>query len=109
MLAYSASIATAFLAMTVSAFAAPLPAAIPGHAHLARRCGGCGFGGVYPYGGYGGYGYGFGFPFASSFTNGLNTNFNAANYNDDTLYVNNKDGNSVNSNLNTFNNANTVF
>ncbi|KAJ2403305.1 hypothetical protein GGI23_000010 [Coemansia sp. RSA 2559] len=91
-----------------------------GYVHVSRRTYGPGYGSVYGIGpgygtgygvgsGYGaGYGYAFGFPFASSFTNALNTNFNAANYNDDTLYVNNKDANRVSSNLNTFTNANTV-
>ncbi|KAJ1665412.1 hypothetical protein IW140_003381 [Coemansia sp. RSA 1813] len=100
-----ASIATFLASGVLSSPVAPIS-----HVHVARRGYGWGSTGFCPYGGFGtGYGYGFGFPFASSFTNALNTNFNAANFNDDTLYVNNKDANAVNSNLNTFTNANTIF
>ncbi|KAJ2845999.1 hypothetical protein IWW36_004553, partial [Coemansia brasiliensis] len=64
-----------------------------------------GYPGFYPYAGFG---YGVGFPFASSFTNAFNANSNFANYNDDTLFVNNQDATTANSNLNTFNNANVI-
>ncbi|KAJ2323443.1 hypothetical protein GGH92_010910, partial [Coemansia sp. RSA 2673] len=47
------------------------------------------YGGYGGYGGlYGGYG-GFGFPFASSLTTDFDRNTNRANFNDNTLYVNN--------------------
>ncbi|KAJ2383366.1 hypothetical protein H4S02_005334 [Coemansia sp. RSA 2611] len=84
---------------------------------LARRGGydsvgyGLGYGGYYPYNSYGygdiGYG-GIGFPFASSFTNAFNANNNFAHFNDDTLYVNDKDATTANNNVNTFTNANVV-
>ncbi|KAJ1662682.1 hypothetical protein IW140_005563 [Coemansia sp. RSA 1813] len=113
------SVASIAALLASSALSSPVAnsgaCAHPGHAHIARRGFGPSYGtGFVPgygigYGtGYGG-GFGFGFPFASSFTNALNTNFNAANFNDDTLYVNNKDANTVNSNLNTFTNANTII
>ncbi|KAJ2556626.1 hypothetical protein EV175_001879 [Coemansia sp. RSA 1933] len=111
--------AVALLALPAALLASPVadasPAPVPVETHantpVFKRCGGCGgWGGYGGYGGWGGYGGGWGgFPFASSFTNALNANTNAANYNDDTLFVNNNDANAVNSNLNTFNNANTVF
>ncbi|KAJ1787604.1 hypothetical protein LPJ59_005699 [Coemansia sp. RSA 2399] len=109
---FSLALLAAILAS--GAFASPVAdsrtCAHSGYVHVARRGYSSGYGTGYGIGtGYGtGYGYSFGFPFASSFTNALNSNFNAANYNDDTLYVNNKDANSVSSNLNTFTNANTV-
>ncbi|KAJ2521645.1 hypothetical protein H4217_001274 [Coemansia sp. RSA 1939] len=114
------SVASIVALLTVGALAHP------GHVHVTRRQFGynTGYGAVPGYGvgagygigtgygvgtGYGiGTGFGFGFPIASSFTNALNTNFNAAHFNDDTVYLNNKDANTVNSNLNTFTNANVV-
>ncbi|KAJ2500303.1 hypothetical protein GGI11_007885 [Coemansia sp. RSA 2049] len=108
------SVASIVALLTVGALAHP------GHVHVSRRQFGynTGYGAVPGYGvgtGYGigtGYGvdtgFGFGFPIASSFTNALNTNFNAAHFNDDTVYLNNKEANTVNSNLNTFTNANVV-
>ncbi|PIA12745.1 hypothetical protein COEREDRAFT_12272 [Coemansia reversa NRRL 1564] len=63
--------------------------------------------GAYPYGNFG-YGYGIGFPYASSFTNTFDANSNFANYNDDTLYVNNKDATAASSNVNSYNNANVI-
>ncbi|KAJ2356421.1 hypothetical protein GGF43_002088 [Coemansia sp. RSA 2618] len=98
--------AVAALGLAATTMANPVP-------HMAKRCGGCGgigYGGV-EYGGigYGGIGYGsWGIPFASSFTNAFNANNNFAHFNDDTLYVNNKDATTANSNVNTFNNANVV-
>ncbi|KAI9472550.1 hypothetical protein BX667DRAFT_516592 [Coemansia mojavensis] len=62
-----------------------------------------GYSGLYPYGGYG-----FGFPFASSFTNAFNANSNFAHFNDDTLYVNDKDATVANNNVNSFNNAKII-
>ncbi|KAJ2890293.1 hypothetical protein IWW38_004216 [Coemansia aciculifera] len=87
------------------------------HAALPKRCGGCGgYGGIGGYGLYGGYGGigayggygGFGYPFVSSFTNDFDSNFNAANFNDNTLYTNNVNANAVNDNVHAFNNANVV-
>ncbi|KAJ2510814.1 hypothetical protein H4217_007680 [Coemansia sp. RSA 1939] len=115
------AIAPAFLALLAlsnislaapiaEASAEPAPAAnvagadAPGHVH--KRCGGCGgWGGC---GGCGGWG-GFGIPFASSFTNAVNANANAANFNDNTVYLNNKNANKCCNNLNTFTNANNVL
>ncbi|KAJ2086141.1 hypothetical protein IW138_005895 [Coemansia sp. RSA 986] len=119
MFSYTSAIAFALLALPTALLAAPIadasaepvPAAgiaAPGSMHVAKRCGGCGgWGGIGGCGGFGGWG-GFGFPFASSFTNALNTNNNAAHFNDDTLFVNNRDGNAVNSNLNAFTNNNLI-
>ncbi|KAJ1663903.1 hypothetical protein IW140_004244 [Coemansia sp. RSA 1813] len=108
------SVASIAALLAFGAFSSPVvesrACAHSNHVHVARRGYGAGFVPGYGIGygaGYGG-GFGFGFPFASSFTNALNTNFNAASFNDDTLYVNNKDANTVNSNLNTFTNANTI-
>ncbi|KAJ2615416.1 hypothetical protein GGH99_002879 [Coemansia sp. RSA 1285] len=81
-------------APVAEASAEPAPAVnfagtnIPGHVH--KRCGGCGGWGNGWWGGRGG---GFGIPFASSFTNALNANTNAANFNDNTVYLNNKNAN----------------
>ncbi|KAJ1788700.1 hypothetical protein LPJ59_005493, partial [Coemansia sp. RSA 2399] len=93
---FSYTFAVALLALPAVLFAAPTADAPSGPApaanvHVVKRCGGCGgYGGYGGYGGIGGYGgfggYWYGFPFASSFTNSLNANTNAANYNDDTLY-----------------------
>ncbi|KAJ1783070.1 hypothetical protein LPJ59_006669, partial [Coemansia sp. RSA 2399] len=96
---FSYTFAVALLALPAALLAAPTADASSGPApaanvHVVKRCGGCGgyggYGGIGGYGGYGGIGgyggYGYGFPFASSFTNSLNANTNAANYNDDTLY-----------------------
>ncbi|KAJ2796973.1 hypothetical protein H4R21_004506 [Coemansia helicoidea] len=75
--------------------------------------GGAGYGSV-GYGGWGvpGYGWGYGgagfFPYAASNTNAFNANSNFAHFNDDTLYVNNKDATTASSNVNTFNQANVV-
>ncbi|KAJ2892532.1 hypothetical protein IWW38_003185 [Coemansia aciculifera] len=81
------------------------------HAALPKRCGGCdgyglygGYGGI---GGFGGYG-GFGYPFVSSLTNDFDSNFNAAKFNDNTLYTNNVNANAVNDNVHAFNNANVI-
>ncbi|KAJ1863899.1 hypothetical protein LPJ78_003748 [Coemansia sp. RSA 989] len=83
-----ASIAAASLAVTAQAYPTP-------HMHARRFIG-------YP-----GYGFaGCGFPFTSSFTNAFNANNNFAHFNDDTLYVNDKDATFANNNLNAFNNAN---
>ncbi|KAJ1663868.1 hypothetical protein IW140_004546 [Coemansia sp. RSA 1813] len=115
MFSYTSAIAFTLLALSAALLAAqiadasaePVPAAAgiaaPANMHVAKRCGGCG-----GWGGFGGGFGGFGFPFASSFTNALNTNNNAAHFNDDTLFVNNRDGNAVNSNFNAFANNNVV-
>ncbi|KAJ2613289.1 hypothetical protein H4S08_002295 [Coemansia sp. RSA 1365] len=89
------------ITLFASSLAAPVQA--PGTSALSTRCGGCG-----GWGGVGGWG-GWGFPFASSFTNNLNSNANCAHFNDDTLYINNKDANSVNRNCNACNSASTIF
>ncbi|KAJ1664580.1 hypothetical protein EV178_003996 [Coemansia sp. RSA 1646] len=126
MFSYTSAIAFALLALPAALLAAPIvdasaePALAAGIAppannmHVAKRCGGCGGWGGCGCGGWGGCGGcggcgGFGFPFASSFTNALNTNNNAAHFNDDTLYTNHKCCDSVNSNLNAFTNNNVVF
>ncbi|KAJ2498684.1 hypothetical protein GGH96_004116 [Coemansia sp. RSA 1972] len=64
--------------------------------HLVKRCG-CG-----------GSGFGF-FPFATSFTNQFGANNNFAHFNDDTLYVNDKDATVANNNVHNFNNVNTIL
>ncbi|KAJ2709778.1 hypothetical protein H4R19_004076 [Coemansia spiralis] len=111
--------------VTLAAIAAVASAEPHVHAHLHRRGGvgygtvgvdGVGYGGIggfdgVGYGGvgYGGWGWGSGFfPFAASSTNAFNANSNFANYHDDTLYVNNVDATTANSNVNTFNQANVV-
>ncbi|KAJ2723812.1 hypothetical protein H4S00_002409 [Coemansia sp. D1744] len=98
--------AAAMLGLVATATANPMP-------HLARRCSSCGGwgSGISPGFGWGsgfGNGWGFGMPFASSATNQFSANNNFANFNDDTLYVNNKDATTANSNVNTFNNANII-
>ncbi|KAJ2729190.1 hypothetical protein H4S00_000596 [Coemansia sp. D1744] len=57
--------------------------------------------------GVGGSGFGF-FPFATSFTNQFDANNNFAHFNDDTLYVNDKDATVANNNVHSFNNANVI-
>ncbi|KAJ2658683.1 hypothetical protein IW148_004559 [Coemansia sp. RSA 1199] len=84
--------AAAVLGLAATATANPMP-------HMVRRCSGCGSWGS---------GYGFGIPFASSATNQFGANNNFAHFNDDTLYVNNKDATTANSNVNSFNNANVI-
>ncbi|KAJ2303359.1 hypothetical protein IWW55_002964 [Coemansia sp. RSA 2706] len=106
----TALISAAAAALALTASANPVP-------HLARRGGyggvgyGSGYGGYSPYNSYsyGNFGYGgIGFPFASSFANAFNANNNFAHFNDDTLYVNDKDATTANNNVNTFTNANVV-
>ncbi|KAJ2810025.1 hypothetical protein FBU31_008080 [Coemansia sp. 'formosensis'] len=84
---------------------------IDSRAVLAKRCGSCGYGGCGcgfgGYGGYGGYG-GFGFPFVSSFTNDFDRCSSRANFNDNTLYINNVNANAANDNVHAFNNANVI-
>ncbi|KAJ1830174.1 hypothetical protein LPJ70_006975, partial [Coemansia sp. RSA 2708] len=75
----TAFIAAAIAALALTTSANPMP-------HLARRWG------------FNGCGCGIGFPFASSFTNAFNANNNFANFNDDTLFVNNKDATTANNN-----------
>ncbi|KAJ1726015.1 hypothetical protein LPJ61_005478 [Coemansia biformis] len=76
-----------------------------GIGYVGAGYGGVGYGGV----GYGGLGYGgWGLPFAASATNAFNANNNFAHFNDDTLYVNNKDATAANNNVNTFNTANVI-
>ncbi|KAJ2229506.1 hypothetical protein IWW45_006164 [Coemansia sp. RSA 485] len=48
------------------------------------------------------------FPFAFNSVNAFNKDFFAANFNDDTLYVNNKNANVVSDNVNAFNNVNVI-
>ncbi|KAJ1983963.1 hypothetical protein EDC05_006596 [Coemansia umbellata] len=102
-------ISIASIAALAMASAYATPAGV-NNGHAVKRCGICGGLGGYGYGlgGYGGYGGGFGFPYASSFTNAFNTNTNAANYNDDTLYANSQNANVFNTNTNAYNNANVV-
>ncbi|KAJ1998882.1 hypothetical protein H4R26_005287 [Coemansia thaxteri] len=90
-------------------------------ATLLKRCGcgSCGFfGGCSGFGGcgglyrrqaglYGRYG-GFFFPFASSVTTDFDRNANRANFNDNTLYVNNVNANVANDNAHAFTKANVV-
>ncbi|KAJ2223131.1 hypothetical protein IW143_001137 [Coemansia sp. RSA 520] len=102
--------AAAMLGLVATATANPMP-------HMAKRCSSCGGwgsgwgSGINPgFGwgsGFGSSGFGF-FPFASSATNQFGANNNFAHFNDDTLYVNNKDAITANSNVNTFNNANVI-
>ncbi|KAJ2094670.1 hypothetical protein GGI16_005465 [Coemansia sp. S142-1] len=74
-----------------------------------KRCGGCGgyggYGGYSGYGGYGGYG---GYPFVSSFTSDFDRNSNRANFNENTLYVNNANANAASDNGHAFTNANII-
>ncbi|KAJ2455836.1 hypothetical protein EV183_000451 [Coemansia sp. RSA 2336] len=86
-------VAAASLAIAAQAYPTP-------HMHARSFVGFPGFGS--------GCGCGFGFPFASSFTNAFNANNNFAHFNDDTLYVNDKDATTANSNVNNFNNANII-
>ncbi|KAJ2632119.1 hypothetical protein H4R22_001501 [Coemansia sp. RSA 1290] len=81
--------------LTIAAQAYPAP-----HMHARSFVGYPGFSA--------GCGCGFRFPFASSFTNAFNANSNFAHFNDDTLYVNDKDATFANKNVNNFNNANTI-
>ncbi|KAJ1850417.1 hypothetical protein GGH12_001377 [Coemansia sp. RSA 1822] len=101
-------------ALIVPSLATPQVSQAPAQqpTNLAKRCGGCGGWGN-GCGGCGGWGCGscggWGrFPFASSATNALNTNCNKACCNDDTLYVNHKNGNSACNNVNNFANANVI-
>ncbi|KAJ2794965.1 hypothetical protein H4R21_005293 [Coemansia helicoidea] len=111
----SAALAAAALAaVALTAQAAPV-------ADLHRRwgtggCAGVGYGG-WGYGvpGYGGWGYGvpgYGgwgyFPFAASSTNAFSASNSFAHFNDDTLYVNNRDATAASSNVNSFSNVNVV-
>ncbi|KAJ2800468.1 hypothetical protein H4R21_003167 [Coemansia helicoidea] len=102
--ASTALVAAAFAAVALTADVAPV-------ADLHRRGGTGAFAGVgygaWGYGapGYGGWGF---FPYAASSTNAFNANSNFAHFNDDTLYVNNKDATAANGNVNTFNQANVV-
>ncbi|KAJ2531872.1 hypothetical protein GGH20_001347 [Coemansia sp. RSA 1937] len=93
----------AVCALIVPSMAAPEVSQAPVQqpASLVKRCGGCGGWGN----GFGGWGR---FPFATSATNALNTNCNKACCNDDTLYVNHKNGNSACNNVNNFANANVI-
>ncbi|KAJ2251947.1 hypothetical protein GGI13_003565 [Coemansia sp. RSA 455] len=116
------------LARTISTFAlatiysvAALPNQPAGtHAAPTKRCGRCGgYGGYGSYGGYGGYrgygayggygGYGgYGYPFVSSFTSDFDRNSNRANFNENTLYVNNVNANAASDNVHAFTNANII-
>ncbi|KAJ2740879.1 hypothetical protein GGI20_005564 [Coemansia sp. BCRC 34301] len=79
------------------------------HAALPKRCGGCGgYGGIGGYGGFGGFGgCGF-FPFASSVTNDFDRCSNCANFNEHTLFTNNKCANCANDNVHCCNSANVI-
>ncbi|KAJ1718073.1 hypothetical protein LPJ61_006886 [Coemansia biformis] len=108
---FAALAAAVLAAITLTAHAAPV-ADMQKRGDLAYSglgCGDLGYGSLgYSGLGYGGFGYGWGIPLASSVTNAFNANSNFANYNDDTLYVNNKDATVANSNVNTFNSANVI-
>ncbi|PIA17713.1 hypothetical protein COEREDRAFT_7305 [Coemansia reversa NRRL 1564] len=100
------SAAAVIFSLALSAKATHAPHA--SHMHQCRGFTGVGaYGGAYPYGNFG-YGNGIGFPYASSFTNAFNADNNYANYNDDTLYINDKDATTANSNVNSYNNANVI-
>ncbi|KAJ2775429.1 hypothetical protein IWQ56_000067 [Coemansia nantahalensis] len=122
--ASTALVAAAIAAVALTADVAPVAdlhrrggtGAFAGVGYGAWGYGAPGYGG-WGYGtpGYGGWGYGapgYGgwgfFPYAASSTNAFNANSNFAHFNDDTLYVNNKDATAANSNVNTFNQANVV-
>ncbi|KAJ2241798.1 hypothetical protein GGI13_007197 [Coemansia sp. RSA 455] len=81
------------------------------HLALPKRCSGCGgyggYGGYGAYGAYGGYG-GYGYPFVSSFTSDFDRNSNHANFNENTLYVNNVNANTASDNVHAFTNANII-
>ncbi|KAJ2626591.1 hypothetical protein H4R22_004753 [Coemansia sp. RSA 1290] len=100
-LSITSLIAVAGLAVATQTYPNP-------HTHARRFVGYSGIGAGYGYAGFPYGGFGFGFPFASSFTNAFNANNNFAHFNDDTLYVNDKDATVANNNLNTLNNANIV-
>ncbi|KAJ1937092.1 hypothetical protein GGF37_005346, partial [Kickxella alabastrina] len=72
--------------------------------HLAKRCGG-GWGGCGGIGCGGGWGWG-GFPFAANTVNAFDRDFYAANFNDNTLFVNNQNANVVSDNVHALNTAN---
>ncbi|KAJ2034772.1 hypothetical protein GGI03_000774 [Coemansia sp. RSA 2337] len=101
------TISTLALATIYSAAALPnQPAGT--HAAPTKRCGVCGgYGGYGAYGGYGGYG-GYGYPFVSSFTSDFDRNSNRANFNENTLYVNNVNANAASDNVHAFTNANII-
>ncbi|KAJ2082272.1 hypothetical protein H4R24_001718 [Coemansia sp. RSA 988] len=94
-----AAATVAFIGMSLSTDAAPAPYQRRGFAGIGA------YNGMYPYSGFG---YGIGFPFATSYTNAFNANSNFANFNDDTIYANNKDATTANNNVNQFNNANII-
>ncbi|KAJ2340004.1 hypothetical protein GGH92_006461 [Coemansia sp. RSA 2673] len=104
------------LALTTIYSVAALPNQPAGtHAVPTKRCDGCGGYGVYggyrgygAYGGYGGYGRYGGYPFVSSFTSNFDLNSNCANFNKNTLYVNNVNANTASDNVHTFTNANII-
>ncbi|KAJ2060338.1 hypothetical protein GGI17_003787 [Coemansia sp. S146] len=108
-----------FALLATAANAHPQPQAHAGGVFV-KRCGGCGgyggfggyggYGGIGGYGGYGGIGGygGYGFPFVSSFTSDFDRNSNCANFNENTLYVNNVNANAANDNVHAFTNANVI-
>ncbi|KAJ1943504.1 hypothetical protein GGF37_002616 [Kickxella alabastrina] len=61
--------------------------------HLAKRCGGWGWGGS---------------PFAANAVNAFDRDFYAANFNDNTLFVNNQNANVVSDNVHALNTANII-
>ncbi|KAJ1947586.1 hypothetical protein GGF37_000351 [Kickxella alabastrina] len=76
--------------------------------HLAKRCGGGGWGGCGGIGcGGGGWGRG-GFPFAANTVNAFDRDFYAANFNDNTLFFNNQNANVVSDNMHAPNTANII-
>ncbi|KAJ2014163.1 hypothetical protein GGI14_005007 [Coemansia sp. S680] len=88
----------ALLAITADAHPQPQPQ-VHASGIIVKRCGGCG-----GYGAYGGYGY----PFVSSFTSDFDRNSNRANFNENTLYVNNVNANAASDNVHAFTNANII-
>ncbi|KAJ2745517.1 hypothetical protein GGI20_002121 [Coemansia sp. BCRC 34301] len=96
------------LALTAIYAAAATASALPhqpagANAALPKRCGSCGgYGGI---GRFGGCGF---FPFVSSFTNDFDRNSNRANFNENTLFTNNKCANAASDNVHAFTNANVI-
>ncbi|KAJ2745502.1 hypothetical protein GGI20_002106 [Coemansia sp. BCRC 34301] len=96
------------LALTAIYAAAATASALPhqpagANAALPKRCGSCGgYGGI---GRFGGCGF---FPFVSSLTNDFGRCSNCANFNEHTLFTNNKCANCANDNVHCCNSANVI-